>query len=124
MNELRTKLTDCGNPIKDDRLIYSIHTKLPSEYSTFIYSYNISKTTLGSAYKKVSFGEYAKLLDEEEQKLKTMGILTSPKSKALVANNEGSQNSAGQSSNKGKGKKKWKNNKQEDTKKTTPTSNP
>ena len=66
MNELRMKLTDCGNPIKDDRLIYNIHTKLPSKYSTFVSSYNTSKTTLGLAYKKVSFDEYAKLLDEEE----------------------------------------------------------
>ena len=50
-----------------------------------------------------------KLLDEEEQNLKTMGILTSPKSKALVAHNEGSSNLASQSSNKGKGKnQKWK----------------
>ena len=41
-----------------------------------------------------------------------MGILKSAKSKPLVANNEGSQNSASQNSNKGKGKKKkWKNNK-------------
>ena len=38
VNELRTKLTDCGNPIKDDRLIYHIHNKLPSEYSTFVSS--------------------------------------------------------------------------------------
>ena len=104
MNELRTKLTDCGNPIKDDRLIYSIHTKLSSDYSTFVSSFNTSKTTLGSAYKKVSFDEYAKLLDEEEKKLKTMGVLTSSKSKALVAHNEGSSTSTNQSSNKGKGK--------------------
>ena len=104
VNELRTKLTDCENPIKDDRLIYSVHTKLSSEYSTFVSSFNTSKTTLGSAYKKISFDEYPKLLDEEEQKLKTMGILTSSKSKALVAHNEGSSNSASQSSNKGKGK--------------------
>ena len=95
VNELRTKITDCGNPIKDDRLIYSIYTKLSSDYSTFVSSFNTSKTTLGSAYKMVSFDEYAKLLDEEEQKLKTTGILTSSKSKALVANNEGSSNSAG-----------------------------
>ena len=41
-----------------------------------------------------------------------MGILQSSKSKTLVDNNEGSQNSAGQSSNKGKEKnKKWMNNK-------------
>ena len=38
VNELKTKLTNCGNPIKDDRLIYLIHNKLPSEYSTFISS--------------------------------------------------------------------------------------
>ena len=50
VNELRMKLTDCGNPIKDDRLIYNIHNKLPSEYSTFVSSYKTSKTTLGSAY--------------------------------------------------------------------------
>ena len=44
-----------------------------------------------------------------------MGILNSPKSKALVANNEGSHNSSIQSSNKGKHKnKKWKNSKLED----------
>ena len=49
VNELRKKLTNCGNPIKDDRLIYSIHTKLSSDYSTFVYSFNTSKTTLGSA---------------------------------------------------------------------------
>ena len=40
VNELRTKLTNCGNPIKDDKLIYLIHNKLPSEYSTFVSSYN------------------------------------------------------------------------------------
>ena len=50
-----------------------------------------------------------------------MRILNPPKSKALVANNEGSQNSARQSSNKGKGKnQKWKKNKSEDVEKTTP----
>ena len=67
VNELRMKLIDCGNPIKDDRLIYNIQNKLPLEYSTFFSSYNNSKTTLGFAYKKVSFDEYAKLLDEENR---------------------------------------------------------
>ena len=75
-------------------------------------------------YKKVSFDEYVDLLDREEKRLISMRILDSPKSKALVANNEGSQNSASQSSNKGKHKnKKWKNNKLEDAKKTTLESN-
>ena len=78
------------------------------------------QTTLWSAYKKVTFDEYAKLLDDEEKKLKSMGILNSSKSKALVANNEGSPNSASQSSNKGKGKKKkWKNKRSEDAKNRT-----
>ncbi len=122
VNELRTKLTNCGSSIKDDRLIYLIHNKLPSEYSTFVSSFNTSKTTLGSAYKKVTFDEYAKLLDDEEKKLKSMGILKTPQCKSLVANNEGSQNLAGQSSNKGKGKKKWKKDKSKDAEKTTPQS--
>ena len=115
MNELRTKLDDCGSAIKDNRLIYLIHNKLPFEYSTFISSYNTSKTTLGFAYQKVTFDHYTILLDEGEKKLKLMEILQSSKSKALVENNKVSQNIASQSSNKGKGKKKKKkNNKQED----------
>ena len=53
-----------------------------------------------------------------------MEILKSSKSKALVANNEGSKNSTGDSLNKGKGKKKkWKDNKQRDTKKVLVKSN-
>ena len=106
------KLNDYGSLIKDDRLVYLIHKKLLAEYSTFVSSYNTSKTTLGSSYQKFTFERYAKILDEEEKMLKSMGIIQSSKSKALVANNEGSQNSVGQSSNKGKGNnKKWKNNK-------------
>ena len=69
VNELRTKLDDCGSPIKDDRLIYLIHNKLPSEYSTFFSSYNTTKTTLGLSYQKATFGHYAQLLDDEEKKL-------------------------------------------------------
>ena len=99
VNELRMKLTDCGNSMNDDSLIYLIHNKLALEYSISISSisissYNTSKTTLGYAYKKVSFDEYANLLDSEEKKLISMRIHTSPKSKASVANNEGSQNLA------------------------------
>ena len=65
VNESRMKLDYYGSPIKDDRLIYLIHNKLPSEYSTFVSSYNTSKTTLGSTYQKASFDHYAILLDEE-----------------------------------------------------------
>ena len=62
VNELRKKLDDFGSPIKDDRLIYLIHNKLPSEYSTFVSSFNTTKTTLGVAYKKITFDDYAQLL--------------------------------------------------------------
>ena len=50
VNELRTNLNDCGSSIKDERLIYLIHNKLPSEYSTFLSSFNTTKATLGSYY--------------------------------------------------------------------------
>ena len=73
MNELRTKVTSCGSSIKDEKLIYLIHNKLPSEYSTFFSSFNTSKITLGSAYKKVTFDEYVDLLDTEEKKVKING---------------------------------------------------
>ena len=92
MNELRKKLNDCGSPIKDDRLIYLIHNKLPSEYSTFVSSFNTMKTTLGASYKKITFDDYAQLLEDEIVKLITMSILKSSKSKTLVANNEKSKN--------------------------------
>ena len=109
MNELRTKLNDCGSPIKDDRLIYLIQNKLSLDYSTFVSSFNTTKATLGASYKKITFDDYAQLLEDEQAKLITMGILKSSKSKAFVANNESSKNLIGESSNKGKGKKKkWK----------------
>ena len=115
MNNLITKLTDCGSPIKDDKLIYLIHNKLSSEYSTFVSSFNTTKAILGSSYQKITFDDYAQLLEDEQAKLITMGILQSSKSKALVANNESSKNSTIKSSNKGKGKKKkWKDKKQGD----------
>ncbi len=69
VNELRMKLDDCGSPIKDDNLIYLIHNKLPSKYSTFFSSNNTTKTTLGVAYQKLTFDCYVELLDEEEKKL-------------------------------------------------------
>ncbi len=59
VNELRTKINDCGSPIKDGKLIYLIHNKLPSECSTFLSSNNTTKTTLGATYQKVTFDGYA-----------------------------------------------------------------
>ena len=75
VNELRTKLNDCGSPINDKRLIYLIHNKLPPEYSTFVSSFNTTKATLGSSYQKLTFGDYAQLLEDEQAKLIKMGIL-------------------------------------------------
>ena len=65
VNELRTTLNDCDSPIKDDRLIYLIRNKMPSEYSTFVSSFNTTKTTLGASYKKITFDDYAQLLEDE-----------------------------------------------------------
>lgn len=50
VNELRTKLNDCGSPIKDEILIYLNQNKMSSYYSTFISSFNTSKETLGASY--------------------------------------------------------------------------
>ena len=59
VNELRTKLDDCGSPIKDDRLIYLINNKLPFDYSTLVSSFNTTKTMLGASYKKINFNDNA-----------------------------------------------------------------
>ena len=59
LNKLRTKLNDCGSPIKDERLIYLIQNKLPSKYSTFVSSFKTTKATLGSSYQKITFDEYS-----------------------------------------------------------------
>ena len=93
MNDLRIELDDCGSPINDYRLIYQIHNKLSFDYSTCIYSFNTTKATLGSSYQKLTFNDYAQLLEDEKAKLITIKIFKSSKSKVLVANNESSKNS-------------------------------
>ena len=50
VNEYRALLKDCGNPMKDDRLIHHILKRLPSEYANFVSSFNTHKLTMGSAY--------------------------------------------------------------------------
>ena len=77
VNALRTKLNDFVSPIKDDRLIYLIQIKFPSEYSTFVSSFNTTKATLGDSYKKITFDDYAQLLEDKKDKLIKMGILKS-----------------------------------------------
>ena len=73
MNDLRTKLDDCGSPIKDDKLIYLIQNKLPSDYSTFVSTFNTSKENLGASYQKLTFDEYTQLLENEQGKLNKNG---------------------------------------------------
>ena len=98
---------DCGNPMKDDRLIHHILKRLPSEYASFVSSYNTHMLTMGSAFTKPTFDAFAKMLMLEQSKFIGMGILASSKTKALVASNENQLNQQSKSSTNNK-KKKWK----------------
>ena len=93
----RAQLKDCGEPIKDGKLIKHVMTHLPPEYAVFVSSYNTHKSTMGSAYIKPSFEKFSKMLVLEHDNLVSMGILQSSKTKALVEN-EG--NLSGKKSNK------------------------
>ena len=110
VNMYRAQLKDCGEPIKDGKLIKHIIPHLPPEYATFVSSYHTHKLTMGSNYIKPSFEKFAEMLVIKNNSLVGMGILKSSKSKALVAN-EG--NSSGRNSNKKQ--KQWKEKPQEDT---------
>ena len=55
-NEFRALLKDCGNPMKDDRLIHHILKRLPSEYASFVSSYNTHGLTMRSSFQKPTFG--------------------------------------------------------------------
>ena len=112
----RAQLKDCGEPIKDGKLIKHVMTHLPPEYATFVSSYNTHKLTMGSAFTKPSFESFSRILVLEHEKLVSMGILQSSKTKALVAN-EG--NSSGKKFNKKK--KRWKVEPQDDTQKSSST---
>ena len=39
VDEYRTLLKDCGNPMKDDKLIHHIRKRLPSESTSFVSSF-------------------------------------------------------------------------------------
>ena len=97
VDDFRAQLSDCGEPIKDGKLIKHIITHLPSEYVPFVSCYHTQKLTMGSGYTKPTFEKFAEMLITEYDILLGMGILKSSKSKALVAN-EG--NSSGKNSNK------------------------
>ena len=87
-NELRALLKDCGNPMKDDRLIHHILKRLPTEYASFVSSYNTHKLTMGSAFQKPTFDAFVEMLIFEKSHLIDMGLLTSSNTKELVASDE------------------------------------
>lgn len=106
----RAQLKDCGEPIKDGKMIKHTMTHLPPEYAPFVSSYNTHKLTMGSAFFKPSFEKFLEMLILKHDYLVGMGILKSSKTKALIAN-EG--NSSGKNSNKKQ--KQWKAKPQDDT---------
>lgn len=71
----RAQLKDCGEPIKDVKLIKHMMTHLPPEYATFVSSYNTHKLTMGSAFTKPSFESFLGMMVLEHEKLVRMGIL-------------------------------------------------
>ena len=111
VNESRAVLKDCGNPIKDDKLINHILKRLPLEYTNFFSSFNTHRLTMGSAYQKPSFDGFADMLIVEKSHLVDFGLLKSSKTKALVASDE-HKSSQGGKNNK---KKQWKQKTQSET---------
>ena len=61
-NEYRALLKDCGNPMKDERLIHHILKKLPQEYASFVSSFYTHRLTMGSSYHKPSFDGFIDIL--------------------------------------------------------------
>ena len=98
VNEYRALLTDCGNPISDDRLIHHILKKLPKEYASFYSSFHTHRLTMGTAYTKPSFDSFSEILIREQSHLMDKGLLTSSKSKALVVSNDTKSTQGGKGS--------------------------
>ena len=58
-NEFRALLKDCGNTMKDDRLIHHIQERLSFEYASFVLSYNTHRLTMESFFQKPKFDGFA-----------------------------------------------------------------
>ena len=106
-NEHRALLKDCGNPMKDEKLIHHILKRLPSEYASFVTSYNTHSITMGSAFQKPTFDAFVEMLIVEQSHLIDLGLLTSSKTKALVVSDEHQSSQGGKSFSNSK-KKQWK----------------
>ena len=103
-NEYRALLKDCGNPMKDEKLIHHILKRLPSEYASFVLSLNTHRLTMRSAYQKPTFNSFAKILIVEQTHLMDLGLLTTSKTKDLVISDEHKSSQGGKGSNNNKNK--------------------
>ena len=103
-NEYRALLKDCGNPMKDERLIHHILKKLPSEYAPFVLSFNTHRLTMGSAYHKPSFDAFTDILIKEQTHLMDQGLLMTSKTKSLVVSDENKSSQGGKGYNNNKKK--------------------
>ena len=90
--------------MKDENLIHHILKRLPSEYASFVLSYNTHKLTMESAYQKPTFDAFAEMLIVEQSDLMDLGLLMTSKTKGLVVSDEhqSSQGGKGSSNNKKK----------------------
>ena len=98
-NEYRALLKDCGNPMKDERLIHHILKKLPTEYAPFVLSFNTHRLTMGSSYHKPYFDAFIDILIKEQTHLMDQDLLTTSKTKALVVSDENKSSQGGKGSN-------------------------
>ena len=103
-NEYRALLKDCGNLMKDEKLIHHILKRLPSEYVSFVLRFNTHKFTMGSAYQKPTFDAFAERLIVEQCHLMDLGLLVTSNIKALVVSYEQKSSQGGKSSSKNKNK--------------------
>jgi hypothetical protein len=111
-NELRAQLKDCGIDKKDAQLVYNLLGKLPSDYAAFVSSFQTHRLTVGSSFTMPTFDAFIEMLMLEQEKLVSMGILKSSKSKALVGT-QGNQGTQGKGSTK---KQKQSNSKEQQEK--------
>ena len=65
----KTLLKDCGEPIKDGKLIKHVMTHFPAEYAAFVSSYNTHTLRMGNAFTKPSFESFLGMLVLEHENL-------------------------------------------------------
>ena len=88
--------------MKDDWLIHHMSKRIHLEYASFFSSYNTHMLTMGTTYEKPSFDAFAEMLIVEQSHLMDLGLLTTSKTKALVASDEHQSSQGGKISSKKK----------------------